>query len=376
MATRTHTVIMSGDFAGNYEGASLNLKIYGTTSLGRVRAKKSASGYFAFNIDTAASQVDKFIPAESVVVDFNAATVLQNSSGSAVSDGDTIDFWNNDAADNEATAPSGDEPEWMSSGDNITNSPTVDFLTNGGDERFVLGTAPSFASGEEFSIAIVVDNGNTNTNRPFVGSDVGAGSNASRYGNGSNRNIMIQDESGNSIESTAGSSTNFKNKDIHVAVRLANDRVLAYRRGVEILDGTSSLSGTFSPSIIGNARESSSWGGQKANITRVIVADEAWSDASRENVEAWLAWEYDLQTTGNSYLPSSHVGYRSDPRTSKAPAFSSDIDLSALAVDTWSSYFAPTGAPGTPWDVDGPIAIYPTKDYKAGTITIELEFEV
>jgi len=372
MATRTHTVTMSGDFAGNYEGAALNLKIYGTTSLGRVRAKKSASGYFAFNIDTAASQVDKFIAAESVVVDFNAATILQNAAGSAVSDGDTINFWNNDAADNEATAPSGDEPEWMEQGDNITNSPTVDFLTNGGDERFVLGTAPSFASGEEFSIAIVVDNGNTNANRPFLGSDVGAGANASIYGNGSNRNMKVQDESGNSFESTSGAGDNFKNKDIHVMVRNSSDRVSCYRRGEEIISGES-LTGTFSPSIIGNARENSSWGGQKGNITRVIVADEEWSDASRENVEAWLAWEYDLQNGSNSYLPSSHVGYRSDPRTLKAPAFSSDIDLSALAVDTWSSYFAPTSIP---WDVDGPIAIYPTKDYKAGTITIELEFEV
>ena len=367
MPTRTHTVTMSGDMTGNQEGAQLNLKIYGTVDLERVRAKKSGSGDFAFNIDTAASQASKYLPVESCIADINPVALEDE-----LADGDNLVDIPNWADGSLISSASGDEPEWMSSGDFITSHPAIDFVNSGGDERLILPSpAPSFASGEPFSIALVIDNGNNN-NKPLLGSDVGSGIYASMYGTGSNRNTMIQDESGNSYESTAGGGTNMKNKDIHVAVRYGTDRVYCYRRGVEIISNQR-LAGTFSPSIIGNAREGSSWNGNKANFARILISEEAWDDTAREQIEAWLAWEYGLQTSSNSYLPSTHVGYRSDPRTSKSAAFSSDINISATSVDTWSSYSVPTGTPGTPWTISGPIAIYPTKAYKAGTVTIEMD---
>jgi hypothetical protein len=370
MPTKTLTVTMSGDFTGNHEGAALNLKIYGTTNLGRVRAQKSGSGDFAFNIDSAASQALKYIPIESCIVDVDPAS-LENE----LADGDTIVDIPNWADGSSIVAASGNEPEWMSSGDFITSHPAIDFVNSGGDERLVLPSpAPSFASGEPFSIAVVIDNGNNN-NKPCIGSDVGSGTYASMYGTGSNRNTMIQDESGNSYESTAGSTTQFKNKDIHVAVRYDTDRVYCYRRGVEIITGQY-LSGTFSPSIIGNAQEGSSWNGNKANFARILISEEAWDDTAREKVEAWLAWEYGLQTTGNTYLPSGHYGRPTplaNPFVTKSAAFSSDIDISATAINTWSSYSVPTGTPAKPWTISGPIAIYPTKAYKAGTVTLEID---
>jgi len=370
MPVRTHTVIMDGTLTGNHEGAALNLKIYGATSLLSVKAKKTVAGDFAFNIDTSASQKGKYIPIESCIVDLNPESLI-----GVLSDGATITDIPNWADGSTVAAASGNEPEWMSSGDYITGFPAIDFVNSGGDERLILPSpAPSFASGEPFSIALVIDNGNNN-NKPLMGSDVGSGTYASMYGTGSSRNIMIQDEDGNLFESTAGSLTNMKNKDIHTAVRLSNDRVSCWRRGVEIISGQD-LSGTFSPSIIGNAQQGSSWNGNKANFARILISDEAWSDKERESVEAWLGWYYGQQTSSNSYFPSTHAGWRSDPIVDRAPAFSTDIDISSLAIDTFSAKFSPTGSPTTPWTVSGPIAIYPTKAYKAGTVTFELEFTV
>lgn len=358
---------MSGNAISNQEGAAFNLKVYGTATLRRIRAKKSADyGLFAFNVDTSASQASKYIPAAECLVDINPAALIGQ-----LSDSDTIVDIPNWVDGSSIVAATGDAPEWLENGDYITSFPSIDFTSNGGDERLTLASpVPSFAAGEPFSIAVVVDNGNNN-NKPAIGSDVGSGTYASKYGTGSNRNTMIQDESGNSHESTAGSTTHFKNKDIHTAVRLANNRVSCWRRGVNIING-GSLSGTFSPSIIGNARQGSSWSGQNANFTRILISEDAWSDSEREDIEAWLAWEYGVQTTNNSYLQNTHVGWRSDPRITKTAAFSSDIDLTSLAKDTWSSYFAP---PST-WAVNGPLAIYPTKAYKAGTITLEIDFTV
>ena len=57
-------------------------------------------------------------------------------------------------------------------------------------------------------------------------------------------------------------------------------------------------------------------------VSRVIICDEYFDDDAREKVEAWLAWEYGLQTASNSYLPSSHVGYQVDPRGTITKSFS------------------------------------------------------
>jgi hypothetical protein len=364
MALKSFTVTLDGDRASEFEFAR-HLGVMGTVTLYRVRAKKSsAGGYFKFNIDHDSSKTGKVADVPGIIADIDPVA-LQGD----LADGDTVVDISNWSDGSTVVAATGDAPEWMSSGDNITGWPAIDFTSNGGDERMTLASpVPSFASGEPFSIAIVVDNGNNN-NKPAIGSDVGSGTYASKYGTGTNRNTMIQDESGNLFESTAGGGKNFKNKDIHIAVRESNDRVSCWRRGVNIINGQL-LDGTFSPSIIGNARQGSSWSGQNANFSRILIAEEAWSTTERENLEAWLAWKYDRQTGSNSYLNSSHPGHHTndgDPRTTKASALTADADLSSLGADTWSGYYTMSDT-----TISGSIGIYAIEAYKAGTVTVEI----
>ena len=131
---------------------------------------------------------------------------------------------------------------------------------------------------------------------------------------------------------------------------------------------TGTLSGAMGFDTIGWVRQSNTyqnWDG--LSISRFLVLDDHVSSGDREDAEAWLAWEYGLQTASNAYLPSNHAGYQTDPRTSIAPAFSSDIDISSLGADTWSSYTGPNTS-----TISGTIDIVPVKAYKAGTVTIEI----
>lgn len=362
MPSKIYEVEFDGDASDKLEGFVASLGVYGSVTLYNVRVKKTSvlGAPGLMNIDCG-SVTGKTLSPAGILVDIDP-TCLE----SVLTDGDTIVDIPNLIDGSDILGPSGDRPEWMEDGDNV-DGPTIDFLTNGGDERLELPSpVPSFATGEAFSIAILVDNGNTNANRPFLGSDVGAGSNASRYGNGSNRNMMVQDESGNSFASTSGGGDNFKNKDIHVMVRNTSNRVSCYRRGEEIISGES-LTGTFSPSIIGNAREGSSWGGQKANITRVLIAEGEWTDQERQDVEGWLAYGYGLQTAGSGYLPSGHLWKDTDPTTPKTNAFTTPIDLSGLVANVYSGNLTPDVT-----TISGPIKIYMDKVYKIGTVTVEI----
>jgi hypothetical protein len=359
MATKTFLWTLDGSSSDALTGPSLSTLFASGVSIHRVRAKKSSSGgSFKFNLECSADKSGMYAGVE-LMHDFNPINLVNE-----LTDGDDLVDIPNSITGVSNVSDVGNEPEWVDNGDFISG-PTVDFLTGGGDRRVVLGApVPSFAAGEPFSIAVVIDNGN-NSNRPFVGSDVGSGTYASMYGNAGSRNMKMQDESGNVIQTASNSSTNFKNKDIHTAVRLSNNRVSCWRRGGKIIDA-SALSGTFSPSVIGNAQEGSSWNGQQANITRVLISDYDWTDTDREDVEAWLAWEYGLQTSGNSYLPSTHYGYQSDPRSSKTQALTADADLSSLGADTWSGYYAVSTT-----TISGQVDVFVKEAYKAGEVTIE-----
>jgi len=367
MASKTFTIEFDGDLADSATGFIYALGVYGSLTLGKCRVKKSsAGGTGRVNIDCA-SPVGKSMDVADLSVDINPLSLADE-----LADGDSITDIPNSADGSSIVAASGNEPEWMSSGDFITGFPAIDFVNTGGDERLILPSpAPSFASGEEFSIALVIDNGNNN-NKPLLGSDVGSASRASMYGTGSNRNIMIQDESGNLFESTAGSSTNMKNKDIHIAVRLSNDRVSCWRRGVEIITGQD-LSGTFSPSIIGNARQSNSWNGNKANFARILIVGNAWTDEERQYVEGWLAWKYGLQTSSNSYLPSTHPYYQgTSPITPYDKAYTTSFDLSSLAADTWTDADILNAPSPNDSTIASSIKIYMENVYKIGTVTVQM----
>lgn len=357
MPTETITYKLSGDGTYLYDGPSAGALVSGSVSLYRVRAKKSASGgHFAFNIDAASSKANKYPPWQDALLDINPESLEP-----VLSDGDDLSDIPDDVSSKEATSPSGDEPEFATSGANITTKPAMEMSSS---SKLAVGTGhPSFASGEPFTVAIVLDAG-SNAHRSAIGSDVGSSSYCTWYGNNGSRRTFVQDESGNSI--TSASQDYFQDSDIRVLTRDSSNTVTEYRRGSQTVTGT--LSGTMSFNTLGWVAQSSSyehW--DSLGISRVLVLDRYSNSTEREEIEAWLAWYYGLQTSTNSYLPSSHVGYRVDAITDPVKAFTSDIDISSLGADTWSSYSGPNTS-----TVSGSIDIIPTKAYKAGDVTIEV----
>ncbi len=328
-------------------------------SLYRVRAKKSASGgYFAFNIDATGVKEGKYPPWQDQLYDFNPKSLEPD-----LADGDDItDIPDDTGGGKEATATTGAEASFATAGSNIATDPAIEFSIS--SKLIISGTYPSFGNGEPFTAALVVDSGGNN-HRAAIGTDVGSSTYCTWWGNDASRRVYVQDEAGNSLTST--SQEYFQDSDIRVLRRDSSNNVVERRRGSQTLSGT--LSGTIGFESIGWVRQVntvSAWNG--LGLTRIIIIQDALSNDEMEEMEAWLAWHYGLQTSTNSYLPSGHVGYQSDTMISDVtPSFSSDIDISSLGADTWSSYVGPNTS-----TISGDIEIYPTKAYKAGTVTIEV----
>lgn len=356
MPTETISISVPGDTLSQYDGPVYTLSVSGPVSLYRVRAKKSsAGGHYAFNIEASASKEGKYPPWQDMVGDIDPASLTPTHT-----DGDDVSTVYDSVEDKSATAPSGEEPEWLGAGAQITSHPAISW--GGGDCRLTIGSSYTFGSGDPFSIAVVVDEGGT-SNAPVIGSDVVSSTYASWYGNNSVRRITVQDESGNSV--TSSSQDYLRDSDIRVLVRDSSNTISEYRRGVQTMTGT--LGGAFNPEIICNARQGSSWNTAPFTLSRVLISDLAWGTDDREDVEAWLAWHYGLQTANNTYLPSTHAGYQTDVITSKSNSFTSDIDISALGADTWSSW----SSPGTS-AINGSVDIVPSKAIQAGDVTIEI----
>lgn len=357
MAIVTHTITLSGDARFlDEDSPAVSVGVYGSATLYRVRAKKSGTGDFSFNIDASASKSSKYPPFPSVVMDFDADSLVGE-----LSDGDDIPTLSDYSVVRDATQTSGNQPEWQSAGSNITSKSSIKFGSS--KNLNIGGTTPSFAHGSPFSIALVVDDFDNN-DYPIIGSDVGSSSYASWYGNDGSRQVKVQSEGGDQLISTKNDY--IQGSDIRVLTRDSSNTGTEYSRGVSTVTGA--LRSVFSIDALGSATQSSSTTyASSLELSRVIVSDICWSAEQREDVEAWLAWEYGLQTSSNSYLPSTHVGYQSDPRQPLTKSYNSDIDISSLSVDTWSSYYAPDTS-----TIGGTIDIIPMKVYKAGTITIEI----
>lgn len=363
MATKVYTLTISGNAMNiNDSSPSDSLIIEGDVTLYKVRAKRSSGGDFAFNIDASSSKSGKYPPYEDAILDIDPKQLEP-----VLSDGDDISDIPNNTGSNEATASSGDQPEFASSGGNITNNPAIDIGSS--SKLQVSSSPPTFAAGEPFTVFVVVDEGG-NSDRPALGStNISAkNSKATWYGNNASRRTFVQDESGNSI--TSSGQNYFQDSDIRVLTRDSSNNVKEFRRGVETLSGT--LGGTMKFSNIGWATQNvvdtaTDYIFTGLSISRVIICDEYFDDDARERSEAWLAWEYGLQTGNNTYLPATHVGYQNDPITSITNSFSSDIDISSEIVDDFSSYYTPSTT-----TVSGSIDIITTKAHKSGTVTIEI----
>lgn len=357
-----YTVTLDGSQMDNFQDSAVSLILYGSVSLYRVRAKKSNSGKFAFNVEATASKTNKFSYTENLILDYNPNQIRDQ-----YADGDDLTTALNAVDGADITTPD-DNPKWKSSGTNITSYPTTEIDDN---EYFYLGSAmPTFAAGEPFSIAMVVDESD-HLSKTLIGSNVGNSSSASIYGNNSSRQLFMQDESGNTITGTDNSEY-IGDSDIRVMIRDTSDVVSEYKRGtLSAGTGGSKLSGAFTPEYLGASKQSKTWSYGTANISRLIVCNEAWDSDTRQLVEGWLAYEYGLQTAGGSYLPTGHDYKAASPITSLSYSYTSDIDLDSLAVDTWSSSVAPNNSA-----INGELSIVPTKAYKAGTVTIELTIQV
>lgn len=367
MPTDTITVTLGGDGMHISDGAPLTIGVAGdTATIYRVRAKKSVgSGYFAFNIDASSSKSSKYNPLQDALLDLNATTLSP-----VLSDGDDMADIPDSISSKEATAPSGSQPTFASSGTNITSKPAIDI---GSSSRLQVSTdSPTFASSEPFSVILVVDQAD-NSNKPAMGSNNASGrfSYATWYGNNASRQVYFRDESNNSINGS-GTSDYIQDEDIRVLTRDSSNVVEEYRRGVKTMQGT--ISGTCDFGCIGWLSQNFNFMNQDLifdglSLSRVIVVDDHLDDDTREEIEAWLAWEYGLQTASNTYLPSTHVGYQStgNPIISFSNAFTNDIDISSLGADTWSDYYAPNTS-----TVSGTIDIIPARAYKAGTVTLEI----
>lgn len=356
MATKTFEISFDGDAADPSDGWVYDLGIAGSISLYRVRVKKSSSGGTALlNID-AATPLGKNMNPQDMIIDVDPYELTEE-----YADGDDVLDVPNPVDGLVAASPSGDEAEFKDAGANISSYPALEF--GGGDCQLVLNPALSFASGEPFSIAVVIDEG-TSSGVPVIGSDVGSGTYASYYGNTSSRLITVQDESGKTVSSSARKP--LVDEDIRVLTRDTSDTIYEYKRGVQTMTGT--LDGTFKPQILCNARELDSWNTASLSLTRVIIAEGAWTTAERQDVEGWLAWKYGLQDATNTYLPATHPYYQgTSPITARAKAYNTSIDLSALGADTYSSWQAPDTS-----TITNSIKVYVEKAYKIGTITAEI----
>ena len=365
MATKSYELIFNGDDASQTEGSSASLGISGTFTLGRCRVKKSsAGGTCLVNLDCSGG-ANKFLDLGDGAFDVNP----ENVSGH-YSDGDDLEDIPNSYTGNLMTAATGEEPTFSTAGQNITSKPVIEIGSS--SKLKYASSAPEFASGESFTVFVVVDEGG-NSERPALGStNISArDSKATWYGNNASRRTFVQDESGNSITSSA--QDYFQDNDIRVLTKDSSNNVKEYRRGVETLSGT--LSGTMKFPNLGWATQNVSttatdyiFNGLK--VSRVIICDDYFDDDARENVEAWLAWEYGLQTAGNSYLPSTHIGYQVDPRGTITKSFSSDFDLSSLSANTYSSLVQPSVS-----TVNGSIRVILDKVYKIGNITVEINVD-
>ena len=340
-----------------------SLIVEGNVTLNKIRAKKSSGGDFAFNIDASSSKSGKYPPFEDAILDIDPKQLEPE-----LSDGDDSSNIPNNTGSNEATASSGNQPEFASSGSNITNNSAIDI---GSSSRLqVSSSPPTFAAGEPFTVALVVDQAD-NSNKPAMGSDNASGrfSYATWYGNNSSRQVYFRDESNSSINGS-GTSDYIQDEDIRVLTRDSSNVVTEYRRGVQTMTGT--VAGNCDFGCIGWLSQNFNFMNQDIifnglSLSRVLVLDTYSDTDDREAIEAWLAWEYGLQTASNTYLPSTHVGYQNDPITSITNSFSSDIDISSVAVDTFSSYYFPSTT-----TISGSIDIITTKAYKSGTVTLEI----
>ena len=367
MAETIYTVELDGSQMDNFEDSALSLTLYGSCTLKRLKAKKSIEGgKFAFNIDASASKANKFPYIENVLVDLNP-----NQIRSQYADGDDISTALNAVDGADLTAPSGSQPTFASSGTNLTTYPAIDI---GSSSRLqVSSSPPTFAAGEPFTVALVVDQAD-NSNKPAMGSDNASGrfSYATWYGNNASRQVYFRDESSNSINGS-GTDDYIQDEDIRVLTRDSSNVVTEYRRGVQTMTGT--VAGTCDFGCIGWLSQNFNfmnqdfiWGG--LSLSRVLVIKGDLSTTDRQLVEGWLAYQYGLQSAGGSYLPTGHPWKASSPITSINYSYNSDIDLDALAEDTFSTSVEP--------DTDtiaGELSIIPTKAYKAGTVTIEITIE-
>lgn len=357
MALETFEISFDGDAADKTDGWVYNLGIHGSITLYRIRVKKSsAGGTGVFNIDAGSSLGKNMVP-EDLIIDIDPEEIIDE-----YSDGDDIVDIPNPVAGGVCTSPTGEEPLLEYAGTNITTYAAMDFGATT-DCRTLLDPALTFDSGEPFSIAIVLDVADT-TEAPVIGSDVGAGSNASWYGNNGSKKITIQDESGNSV--TSSGRDHLYSSDIRVLTRDTSDVIYEYKRGVQSMTG--SLGGTFKPQILCNAQQGSTWYTAPFNITRVLISEGAWTTAERQDIEGWLAWEYGLQTAVNSYLPVSHPYYQgTSPITPYTKSYGTSIDLSGLGADTYTGWQSPDDS-----TITGPIKVFVEKVYKIGTITAEI----
>ena len=368
MATKTYTLTISGNAMNiNDSSPSDSLIVEGNVTLNKIRAQKTSGGDFAFNIDASSSKSGKYPPFQDAILDIDPKQLEPD-----LSDGDDISNIPNNTGSNEATASSGNQPVFASSGSNITNNPAIDIGTS--SRLQVSSSPPTFAAGEPFTVALVVDQAD-NSNKPAMGSHNASGrfSYATWYGNNASRQVYFRDESNGSINGS-GTADYIQDEDIRVLTRDSSNVVTEYRRGVQTMTGT--VAGTCDFGCIGWLSQNFNFMNQDLifnglSLSRVLVLDTYSDTDDREAIEAWLAWEYGLQTSGmnasNTYLPSTHVGYQSDPITSITNSFNSDIDISSLAINTPSSYYFPNTTA-----ISGSIDIITTKAYKSGTVTIEL----
>lgn len=360
-------VELDGSLMDNIADSAVSLTVYGSCSLYRVRAKKSSAGKFAFNIESSASKTDKFAYLENAIVDINPYQIR-----SQYADGDDISTALNAVDGADIIAPSGSQPEYASSGANITAFPAID-ITSSSRLQFN-SNPPTFTTGEPFTVILVVDQGD-NSNKPAIGSNNASGrfSFATWYGNNNSRQVYLRDESNNSIAGS-GSSDYIQDEDIRVLTRDSDNRVTEYRRGTQTMSGT--IAGTCDFGCIGWVTQNFNfmnqdfiWGG--LSLSRVLIFKEELNTDDRQRAEGWLAYEYGLQTAGGSYLPTGHPYKAASPITSLSYSYTSDIDLDSLAVDTWSSSLTPDNS-----TIAGEISIVPTKAYKAGTVTVEITLEI
>lgn len=363
MPSKSYELTFNGDEASQTEGSSASIGISGTFTLGRCRVKKSSTGGTCLlNLDCAGG-ANKFLDLGDGAFDINP----ENVSGQ-YSNGDDLSDIPNSYTGQLMTAVTGEEPTFGTAGQNITSKPVIEIGST--SKLKYTSNAPEFATGEPFTIFVVVDEANVTDNRPVMGSanTTGFFTSSTWYGNNNNRNTYVRNDAGTALVSS--SSDGFQNSDIRVLRRDSSNNVTEYRRGVQTISG--SLSGDFKfPNLGWTANQvmgsTATYIFNGLKVSRVIICDEYFDDDAREKVEAWLAWEYGLQTASNSYLPSSHVGYQVDPRGTITKSFSSDFDLSGLSANTYSSLVQPSVS-----TVNGPISVILDKVYKIGDITVEI----